>query len=213
MVPRVTINRITFSDGTDVSIAQDDVVVVVGPNNSGKTAALRGIRDKLSNESNWNPVIQAVQIQRTGTADDVINGLSGWAVQNAALSPGNTLHVALGNQAYDSDIRASWQRGTGFHGALARWFCHLLTADERLQICNPPDNIALTRDGPTHPIHFLQRDDKLELRLSAKFRKAFGVDLVVNRNAGRVVPLHVGVRPTPSAGEDRVSISYIERLE
>ncbi|MCX5649857.1 MAG: AAA family ATPase [Planctomycetota bacterium] len=57
------------------------------------------------------------------------------------------------------------------------------------------------------------RDDKQESRLSAQFRKAFGVDLVVHRNAGNQVPLHIGERPTPASGEDRASITYIERLE
>jgi hypothetical protein len=91
--------------------------------------------------------------------------------------------------------------------------CQFLAADERLNICNPPANVSLSQEGPTHPIHFLQRDDALELRLSSKFRKAFGVDLVVHRNAGSKVPLHIGERPTPAVGEDRVSLGYVERLE
>jgi hypothetical protein len=120
---------------------------------------------------------------------------------------------ALGHAIRQSHAHGEWQRASNVLGGLTRWFCHLLLADERLQICNPPKNIALAHDNPSHPIHFLLRDDKLEARLSAKFRKAFGVDLVVHRNAGNQVPLHVGERPTPLPGEDRVSMSYIERLE
>ena len=44
--PRVAISSLTFSDGTDVPISPNDVVLVVGPNNAGKSAGLRAIRDK-----------------------------------------------------------------------------------------------------------------------------------------------------------------------
>jgi hypothetical protein len=59
----------------------------------------------------------------------------------------------------------------------------------------------------------MQRDDALEQSLSLKFRRAFGVDLIVHRNAGSQVPLHVGSRPMPELGEDRVSLSYILKIE
>jgi len=52
----------------------------------------------------------------------------------------------------------------------------------------------------------------VETKLSEQFRKAFGEDLIVNRNAGSSVPLHVGPRPQLMPGEDRVSYGYAERL-
>jgi hypothetical protein len=139
--------------------------------------------------------------------------LSGWAVRVLGSAPDNPQFQALGYAVHQSQARADWSRADQSLGTLTRWFCHLLSADERLQICNPPNNIALARDNPIHPIHFLLRDDKLELSLSAKFKKAFGVDLVVHRNAGNQIPVHVGERPISLPGEDRVSIGYVERLE
>lgn len=211
--PRVAISSLTFSDGTDVSISPNDVVLVVGPNNAGKSAGLRAIRDKLQNAAHKSPVLQSLQIQRAGSLDEFSSWLLGWTVRQMESPPENPIFQALGHALHQSQAHSDWQRADNVLGGLARWFCHLLSADERLQICNPPGNIALARDNPSHPIHFLLRDDKLETRLSSKFRKAFGVDLVVHRNAGSQVPLHIGERPTPTADEDRVSISYIERLE
>lgn len=211
--PRVAISSLTFSDGTDVPISPNDVVLVVGPNNAGKSAGLRAIRDKLQNSAHISPVLQSLQIQRSGSVDEFSSWLLGWTVRQMESPPENPIYQALGHALHRSQAYSEWQRTDNVLGGLARWFCHLLSADERLQICNPPGNIALARDNPSHPIHFLLRDDKLESRLSAKFRKAFGVDLVVHRNAGSQVPLHIGERPTPTADEDRVSISYIERLE
>ncbi|WP_162300027.1 ATP-dependent nuclease [Kineobactrum sediminis] len=211
--PRVAISSLTFSDGSDVPISSNDVVLVVGPNNAGKSAGLRAIKEKLQNASHISPVLQSLQIQRTGTVEEFSSWLLGWTVRQMESPPDNPVYQALGHALNRNQARSEWQRSDNVLGGLARWFCHLLSADERLQICNPPGNIALARDNPSHPIHFLLRDDKLESRLSSKFRKAFGVDLVVHRNAGSQVPMHIGERPTPNANEDRVSISYIQKLE
>ncbi len=211
--PRVAITSLTFSDGTIVPISSNDVVLVVGPNNAGKSAGLRAIRDKLQNAAHKSPVLRNLEIQRTGSLDVFKSWLSGWTVKQLGSPPDNPIFQALGHALHQNQAHSEWQRSDHILGQLSRWFCHLLSADERLQICNPPGNIALARDNPSHPIHFLLRDDKLESKLSSKFRKAFGVDLVVHRNAGSQVPLHIGERPIPEPGEDRVSISYIERLE
>jgi len=120
---------------------------------------------------------------------------------------------AFGMGLHLSQCISNWQRSDGALGEMSRWFCHLLTAEERLQISNPALNISLTQAPPVHPIHFLLRDDQLGLKLSARFRKAFGCDLVINRGAGAQVPLYAGNRPVPAAGEDRVSLSYIKKLE
>jgi len=211
--PRVAIRRLVFSDGTEVALGTNDIVLVVGPNNAGKSAALRAIRDKLQNASHKSPVLQTVELLRSGSLAEFSSWLVGWTVRQTESQPDNPVYQALGHALHESQATSDWQRADNVLGGLARWFCHLLSADERLQICNPPSNIALARDNPSHPFHFLLRDDQLESRLSAKFRRAFGVDLIVHRNAGGTVPVHVGDRPKPSAGEDRVSISYIQRLE
>lgn len=56
--PRVAVTSLTFSDGTNVPISANDVVLVVGPNNAGKSAGLRAIRDKLQNAAHKSPVLQ-----------------------------------------------------------------------------------------------------------------------------------------------------------
>ena len=47
MEPKAWVKSITFSDNTTIQLAEDDVVVVVGPNNSGKSATLRAIREQI----------------------------------------------------------------------------------------------------------------------------------------------------------------------
>lgn len=92
-------------------------------------------------------------------------------------------------------------------------FVNTLTTEERLKAANPAPSIKITSEPPNHPIHFLYESDELEKRFSDYFRQAFKEDLIVHRCAGNEVPLYVGNRPIPENGEDRISKSYIERLE
>ena len=39
--PSLSFETITLSDGTSIALEEDDIVVFVGPNNAGKSAALR----------------------------------------------------------------------------------------------------------------------------------------------------------------------------
>jgi AAA domain, putative AbiEii toxin, Type IV TA system len=55
-------------------------------------------------------------------------------------------------------------------------------------------------------------DNVLAERISRLFHHAFGKDLIVFRGGGGSFPLFVGQKPTPSAGEDELSRSFIERL-
>ena len=210
--PRVNVSQLLFSDGTSISVGLRDVVLVVGPNNAGKSATLRAIRDKLNEPASESPVLRSLAINKHGTAAEFTEWILSWTKRQPD-NPQNPVFAASGHTVYQSQITHGWQREDNALGPVARWLCHFLSADERLQICNPPGSVSLSREGPSHPIHYLQRDDALELSLSSKFRKAFGVDLVVHRNAGSQVPLHVGERPIAINGEDRVSLTYIERLE
>lgn len=141
----------------------------------------------------------------------MVDWLSSFARKNDPFAP-DPIFQALGAGVHTSQVHSLWNSADSLHG-LARFFCHLLTADERLQTANPAQSIAVVREPPTHPTHYLLRDDALEVRLSGQFRKAFGVDLVVNRVGGSQIPLHVGQKPVPKAGQDRLSYEYVEALE
>lgn len=210
--PSVTISTIKFSNDTILDLASDETILIVGPNNSGKSATLRAIQSKLESASATSPVVSAIEIKKNGS----IQILWDWIEALAKYVPDNVIDPAfmlMGHKLYKSQINYWWQATPQEIGGLSKWFCHFITADERLRICVPPKQISLTKSGPTHPIHYLQRDDNLELELSDIFRKAFGLDLIVHRNAGSHVPLHIGPRPKPENGDDRVSTRYIEKLE
>jgi ABC-type polar amino acid transport system ATPase subunit len=210
--PRVWIHEVTFSDGTKVPLKSDDIVVLVGPNNSGKSVALKNIEQKAKEKTSSTVVVTSVKLAIEGDQSQLCKWLERNSRKNIR-NPSNPIFTRMGASVSENRAKSSWtDYGNGLH-ELAGFFVCLLTTDARLGAASPAPNIALTRDPLTHPIHYLQIDDDIEKKVSSYFREAFGEDLVVHRNAGNQVPLYCGMRPILKDGEDRVSISYLQKLE
>jgi len=179
--PSILLRRLVFSDGTSVELEPGDVVLIVGPNNAGKSEALRGIEKKLESSKNASPVVQGVEFERKGSVAEVMS----WLKRMTSIVTnyeGDKLGI-FGKVIYPSSVGLYWDGADGI-GQLAPFFCALLTAEERLKAANAPDNIAITEKSPSHPIHILQWDDSQESRISEHFEKAFGTGIVIHRNAG-----------------------------
>ena len=193
-----------------MELAQDDVVVLVGPNNSGKSSALRGVQQKIENGNAPNPVVSSIRLELVGSVDD----LRIWA--DSALAnpqpPAGGPQYRVFNTGFNQEHFNSWWKPSGL-GPLTRVFCNMLNADARLHAADAASNIDFTYEPLQHPIHFLYRDDALEDRISQQFKRAFGVDLTVHRAAGSRIPLYTGPRPQRVHGQDRVSRDFVTRLE
>ncbi len=210
----VYVKDIEFSSGELVSIDEDAIVVIVGPNNSGKSATLKAINEYVRNGKSNSPVIKNVEIVSSGDKDSWVEYFKSEALQNFDGNQQSTFS-GLGYSFLEQNIdhyKNGLSEGRGV-GDLSQAFCNFLGTEQRLSATNPPQNINMTKHAPQHPIHHLQRDDKIEEKFSKIFNKAFGKDLIVHRNAGDSVPLHVGDKPELLDGEDRVSIDYLKRLE
>lgn len=205
-------SKATFSDGTQCSFKKSDIVVFVGPNNSGKSVALRNLF-KLLEEKGTGRVVTAVEVCREGSYDDVISWLS--STSYVYPHPGNPLFAVSQSHSVNAEaVKYRWVTypQSGF-AQLTHFFCRYLNTKQRLEAADPPENISLTSSAPKHPIHYLQRDDGIEERVSRYFHQAFGEDLIVHHNPGKDVPLYCGERPTLQSGEDRVSARYLRELE
>ena len=210
--PRVWMRELVFSDGSQVALNLDDIVVLVGPNNSGKSVALKNIEEKAKDRAFPAAVVSSMKMSISGDKTQ----LCAWLERNCRKNistPSNPIYSRLGVSVHESNAKVYWDNFANGLRELSRFFVYLLTTDSRLNAANPAQNIALTKDPLTHPIHYLQVNDTVEKKVSSFFKDAFGEDLIVHRNAGNHVPLHCGVRPIPQKGEDRVSLSYIREIE
>jgi ATPase subunit of ABC transporter with duplicated ATPase domains len=82
--PSVFIDQLTFSDGQKINLKQNDIVVFVGPNNSGKSLALREINASLARADHKGLVITGLTYQRVGTESDLIKWLESTSTINNA---------------------------------------------------------------------------------------------------------------------------------
>ena len=210
----VTFERLTFSDGTLLELEPDDIVVLVGPNNAGKSATLRELGSTFDRRRSLT-VLQSYVPRPRGTDEDFEQFVNDHAT-SIRNDSGNTIYYGY-----------QWSFAIGAGQSLRSWwpdqlyhvkplFCVNMTTEERITGSNPAGAIELDQAELSHPIHMLARNDELEIALSKHFQEAFGTELVLDRRfGGSVISLRVGVRlrPDPKRGEkDRASTSFQDRL-
>jgi AAA domain, putative AbiEii toxin, Type IV TA system len=211
-----TLRSISFSDGTEVSLAQDDIVVIVGGNNAGKSQALREIVKQLDSEKDDSTCVVVKRITMSVSEDeqtlnaftDKLETQTGNFSRMGAQMNRDRIKVWLG---YEPNMKMNLRRG------LRAFTTYLVTTENRLQVTSPVASIDLLTAPKSHPFHYLADDADLEQDISAVFKKAFGTDLIVNRTAGSLIYLHVGARPFPVGSYNvdktsRTAMSALPRL-
>jgi hypothetical protein len=201
--PHAWISTITFKDGTQLNLNRQEVVVFVGPNNAGKSAALRDLDYKLDTRVHQGLVISEIAYNTEGTEAGVaawFDSLQKIGHVDVALSFGMMNRGSAGTRWLSAVAKA------GFRDLKNLFEIHL-TTEARLQAANQVSSINFSVDSPNHPLHHLFDTDGLEESLSRMFKQAFGEDLVLNRGAGSAIMLHLGAKPTAPGG-DRMAKSY-----
>lgn len=206
------IDKIHFKQ-TAIDLDPESFVVIVGPNNSGKSATLLAINEYLKYGFKENPLIKKLETKLTVSKDNLVEFLSKHSV--CVGSRPNRVFSGYSYAIHEANLTYYHKqiREDGTLNDLSSFFCQFLNTEERLSAVKPPQSIPLTTKSPSHPIHVLYKDDEIEKSISHLFNKAFGEHLIVHRGAGSEVPLYVGPKPELSNNEDRVSVSYLKRLE
>ena len=201
--PSVQYRDVTFSDGTTIHLDPEDVVVLVGPNNAGKSRALHELQQRLK-QSYRSRVIQSANLDQSGTLDELI----AYIKKHSREHPKSLGHYhGYGFGIHISNLK-NWPKALSSVSSL---FCMHLNTITRITGSDPPKSISVTDEAPTHPIHMLYENHELEKRIAEYFVQAFGDDLIVHRSAGRSVPLLVGRRLCPDPGESQFSRTYWKR--
>lgn len=188
------ISRIKLNNGKSLEILQDDIVIFVGPNNSGKSQSLKDIY-ALSAENRPTLVISDISITKCDVPiSDVLEKIS-VAENNGSYTSYNVLgqNINIMHHSNDAFFRDH------YYGEYRSLFVVNLDTSARLTICNPPNSI--TRDGrKLHPIHYAAFDSKYRKWLSDSFKKAFGIEIIPHTQYGSQIPLCIG-KPVQLTGE------------
>jgi hypothetical protein len=185
------ITQLTFSDGTSVPVPAGGTVVIVGPNNSGKSVALRNIRDRLiSGPREKSFVVTSLKVGKDGKSEELRQWLDSHC--DYIMRDGVDCFSRPGaNVVRFPELEKRWETGPPFR-ELGNIFTFFGAAEERLQAARGTDNRDLVNQAPTHPLHKLDHEPELERKIQEISRSAFGLPLTLNRLAGKRIYLHVG---------------------
>lgn len=206
----VSISSATFSGGATLTFRPNDIIVFVGPNNSGKSAALRDLRLCAEKMDKSACVIQKIELQTSGEPHDVFEWIRSVARPSGFLSQYSLLNSSVELNRVERLWENCQKEGLG---SLTDFFIRSISTIDRLTAADPKGRVALVRETLSHPLHFIDANEELEFLLSHYFRRAFGTDLIAHRGAGSDILLLCGDRPEPAEQQDRVSIEYLRKLD
>ena len=205
--PRLSFETITFSDGTTLTLDEADIVAFVGPNNAGKSAALRELQERVGRITS-GLVIKSASMKKVGNRDDLQTYLEAKAQRTG--DGANFSYAGIGYSIHHSFI-SSFDHENNRH-QVAPFFAKHLSTESRIMDSNAAPALALFHAPPTHPIHLLLMDPDLSKDISDKFRHGFGADLTPFRAGGSNFPLYVGEKPARPPDKDELSKEFIDTL-
>ncbi len=197
------ISKITFNNGVTLDVEKNSIVAFVGPNNVGKSQALKDIYSLSGNGQN-SVVISGIKLTKSSASlSELLGSIS------ACQKDGKYAYYdVLGKRMVLTDFIANSFTSSPYYESFRDLFIAELNTAARLSICNPPINI--TRNAPkTHPIHYAAFEPSHRKWLSDNFKKAFNVEVTPNILNGSSIPLCIG-EPVRLSG---VYASEQERLE
>ncbi|MCE0745326.1 ATP-binding protein [Acetobacter sicerae] len=199
--PSASISKLTFSGDQEFYFKPKEKVILVGPNNSGKSQTLREIIAVCQNGDQARPfVLKKVEILKLGTSDDLRNFLE----ENASYR--DSYYSYKSWRIHYSAIKG-WNVQSYLQNGLSGGYIKNIDANERLQICTQQKSIG-PDDQQSKPQHILYDNSALMGKVSCLFRQAFGQDIMFDYRGGSVIPIHVGKLPHSSL-VDRVGDAYV----
>lgn len=202
--PTASISRLSFSGGDSFDLKPNEKVILVGPNNSGKSQTLREILEFCQKGNEARPlVLTGLKIAKSGDEASLRRFLE----SNADFVSD---HYRYKHWQIHPHHLPFWNQDFLLHG-LTPGFIKNVTANERLNICNQQSSVAPS-EQKSKPQHVLYDDEALMGKVSGLFRRAFGKDLMFDFRGGSRLPIHVGELPKIEGNVDRVSNAYVQAV-
>ena len=202
--PSASISRIVFSGCQSIDFKPSDKILLVGPNNSGKSLSLRELYEIASNgDQARTRAVKNMEMEKIGSSEDLQRFLEKEATWSDAT------YRYKDWQLHEGGIRR-WDNSHLTNG-LAPGFIKNIAAAERLEICKVQPSISPTQQK-SKPQHILYDDSKLMKEISGLFWRAFGEDIMFDFRGGNHLPIHVGSLPDFGGVVDRVGDDYVDAV-
>lgn len=187
------ITELKFNSGKNLPINSNDIVIFVGPNNSGKSQSLRDIYKKVSEDLD-SVVIKDVSVQK-GSLEELKKSLK---ESSKITESNNSTYSGYDYIVYNSQFSA-YNNGSRLVDSFRPYLIDYLKTENRLQISTPPKAIDAD-DRKTHPIHYLVYDKEYQKTVSKYFKEAFGYELTPDYLSKKQVSLLMGQIPQTAGG-------------
>ncbi len=177
-------SSLTFNDGCPIDTSDASIVVLVGPNNAGKTRALQEMEQFLKQISVAPDTLFAlsgVTIDKPMTGGD----LARWFRANRALwqdpnDPRKQLIGGYGSGQFPLDqVFANWRQDQIYLGTLASLLLRTLWCGERLNYLSPASRLE-PGEMPNQPLQFLISHQAVLEAYREAFRSAFGMNVIID---------------------------------
>lgn len=202
--PTAFISELSFSGGNTFQISEKEKVILVGPNNSGKSQSLREIMSICQDgKVDRALVVKGLNVSKNGSVDD----LKTFLVEEASYV--GVTYRYKNWQIHEGHIQR-WGQNY-LTGNLLQGFIKNVDANDRLSICEQQTSIS-PDEQKSKPQHVLYDDEALMTRISEIFKRAFGKELMFDFRGGSKLPIHVGDLPNIEGLIDRVSDEYVKMV-
>lgn len=179
------ISQVTFNNGESIEIKQNDIVVLVGPNNAGKSQSLQDIYALSSNGKQPSIVIKNIKIQKSDVP------IPEFLEHLAVKSDNQDTYGILESNVSVAKMFLQQYSSSEYFEHYRNLFVANLGTTNRLNICNPPQSVN-RRAPKRHPIHFAAFHKEYRKWLSKNFKQAFGEEITPYILNGASIPLCVG---------------------
>ena len=204
--PTIRFSSLVFSDGSLVEVDPSDVLVFVGPNNAGKSLALRELQTSIGTNQK-GIVITQTQTMHSGTAEDFVEYIRRHGKIERRRG---SFRVRIPGASINADrVEDLWP---GSVGSMVQLFCASMQTETRIRDSDPAPAFAPLDEVPSHPIQLLYADEALERRISRYFYRAFGLFMFVFRLGGNNIPLLLGSGDALPEKAGRLSIEFNQIL-
>lgn len=206
----ISISSLTASDGSEIAIPERGLVLLVGPNNVGKSQVLRDITGLVNDPQGHSKALTQLALEKPISDESLIDWFRQHLRQLKSDLSGSIYQVpGWGNVPLDQ-ISSQWnQPGLNFFTSM---FLFHADGNSRLGAGNSQPSFAPATETPASPLQLAYVSPEIEKKLDAMVRKAFGTGVLVDRYNGSILTLRVGDAPTFDHENGLPTASYLQEL-
>lgn len=187
--PSVVIKEITFNNGNKIKFNKDDIILLVGANNVGKSRALKDLREDLNNISKSKVIIKNVAYEATGFSGDKLRDYFERNIAKSSYGGYNVWMDDSNSHTFDEHSFTNISDEKDYYKAMFSF----LSTENRLSL--------------TRPINFNLVVDNQSLNIVQKLEKDF--DSITDLNQA----LDLGFQSSVEVYEDYVDGHLIKKYK